>query len=71
MDKYVSDGKIKNEYITIGSYFQNGGETFTHKELLYKILNDLGLDEKDGSELIKECVNQGFIIDCGNNCYTR
>ena len=32
MDKYVSDGKIKNEYITIGSYFQNGGETFTHKE---------------------------------------
>lgn len=59
------------DYIAIGEYFTNGGETYTLTELLSKIKNDLGYDQETGGILIGNCVSQGWIIDCGDGNYTR
>lgn len=62
---------LKNEFLLVGDYFKNGGEIYTLAELLLRIESDLGYNESDGNELIKKCVERGFIIDCGNNTFTR
>lgn len=62
---------LKREFLIIGDYFKDGGETYTTNDLLFKIENDLGYDEDEGKYLIERCVEQGYIIDCGNSVYTR
>jgi hypothetical protein len=62
---------LRKEFLTIGNYFNNGGETYTLGELLIKIKNDLGYGQTTGEILIKKCVGRGFIIDCGSDTYTR
>lgn len=62
----------KQEYLTVGSYFLNGAEIYTEKELSRKLADDLGIiDPKEVGIIIQKCLDRGFIIDCGNNCYTR
>lgn len=62
---------LKKEFLTVGEYFHDGGEIYTLEELLMKIENDSGYSAYDGKELIEKCIERGFIIDCGNNSYTR
>lgn len=62
---------LKKEFLTVGDYFNEGGETYTKDELLISIENDLGLDKPDGEILINKCVERGFIYDCGGEIYTR
>ncbi len=62
----------KKEYLTIGSYFSDGGETYTHEELTYKLTNDLGIiNQKEINIIIEKCINRGFMIRCTNDAYTR
>lgn len=61
----------KNEYDTVGSYFPDGGETYTGEELSCKLMNDLGVDQEEIGVIIEKCLNRGFIHQCGNNCYVR
>lgn len=62
----------EKEYLTIGSYFPDGGEVYSYEELSYKLLSDLGIDSKEEiAAIINKCVCRGFIYQCGNNCYTR
>lgn len=55
---------------TVGNYFPNGGETYTKKELLEMIKNDLDFDEHKSIKLIERCTELGFILE-SNNTYTR
>lgn len=58
-------------YDTIGSYFPDGGETYTSEELSYKLMNDLGVSQEEVDIIIDKCLHHGFINQCGNNCYVR
>lgn len=75
LTKHQNQGKefpfTKKELLTVGDYFAEGGETYTYDELQCRIENDLGLSRPDASLLIKKCVEQGFITDCGGKRYTR
>lgn len=62
---------LKKEFLAIGDYFQNGGETYSRNELITKIENDFGYSEKDIIELLTKCEDRGFLISAGNNSYTR
>ena len=62
---------LKKEFLTVGNYFNNGGEIYKRDELLRKIETDLGLDSFDGELLIDNCVKRGFIIEIDNDIYTR
>lgn len=62
---------MKKEFLTIGGYFDNGGETYTLEELLVKLESDLGCNQDDAKILIEKCVDRGFITDCGNGRYVR
>ncbi len=62
---------LEKEFLIVGDCFNEGGETYTYDELSRKIEDDLGLGLSDARFLIKKCVERGFIIDCGNERYTR
>ena len=62
---------LKNEYLIIGDYFPNGGETYSREDLLCRIKNDLQCTNDDAQYLIEKCIERSFITDCGNDCYTR
>lgn len=62
---------LKREFLTIGSYFPDGGEAYTREELLELLQNDLGLDKETGGRLIDRCKCLGFISKTDNNAYTR
>lgn len=62
---------LKKEFLTMGGYFNNGGETYTLEELLFKLESDLGCNQDDAKILIEKCVDRGFITDCGNDIYER
>ena len=57
--------------ITVGDYFQDGGEVYSKMELISKIENDLGLSEEDCNKLIRQCEEAGFITHIGGNIFTR
>lgn len=61
------------EYLkAIDSYFSEGGKAYTHEELSNKLMNDVGVfTQKEIDMIIEDCLNKGFICDCGNNCYVR
>lgn len=62
----------KEQYLVVGSYFSEGGETYTYEELAYKLTNDLGIiNQKEIDKIIKKCLNRGFMHHCGNNVYMR
>lgn len=62
---------LNKEFITIGDYFKDGGETYTLEELLLMLERDLGYSAEDGKILVRECVEQGYIVACGSGVYTR
>lgn len=62
---------IKKEYDTMGSYFNDGGETYTREELENKLYSDLGIDKRESNKIINKCVTEGWIIDCGNDVFVR
>lgn len=55
----------------VGSYFQDGGETYAEKELLEMIKNDLDFDESKGKRLLERCSDLGFIVESVSGLYTR
>lgn len=57
---------LKNEFLTIGDYFQNGGESYSRSELITKIENDLGYSKEESDELINKCEERGFLTSVGN-----
>lgn len=62
----------QKEYLTIGSYFSDGGEVYTYEELSDKLAVDLGIiSKKEITAIINKCVYHGFMYQCGNNCYSR
>ena len=63
--------RSNKDFLTVGSYFPNGGEIYSTGDLLVKIENDLGYDKKEAKALIEECVKQGFITNIGDGVYTR
>ena len=62
---------FSKEFLTIGEYFSNGGETYTQAELLLMLERDLGYSEEEGKILIDNSVKYGFIVECDNGVYTR
>ncbi len=58
-------------FLTVGDYFQDGGEVYSRMELISKIENDLGLAEEDCNKLIRQCEESGFIIHIGGDIFTR
>lgn len=62
---------LKNEFLAIGDYFQNGGEIYSKNELITKIENDFGYSENEINEFLTKCVDRGFLIPTGDNAYTR
>lgn len=62
---------FSKEFLTIGEYFSNGGETYTQAELLLMLERDLGYSEEEGKILIANSVKKGFIEECDNGVYTR
>lgn len=62
----------KSEFLTVGSYFLDGGEAYTYEELTFKLMNDLGIiDSKEIDTIIRKCLDHGFMHDCGNGYYIR
>lgn len=62
----------KKEYLTINSYFSDGGETYTYEDLFHKLENDLGAaGQREIDVIIEKCLNCGFMHKCGNDCYIR
>lgn len=59
------------ELSTIGSYFPDGGESYSLSDLLNMIENDLGYNETEGKKLISKCESLGIIYYMGENIYTR
>ena len=57
---------LKNEFLTVGDYFQNGGESYSRSELITKIENDLGYSKEESNELINKCEERGFLTSVGN-----
>lgn len=57
----------------IDTYFSDGGKAYTHEELSNKLMNDVGgvSTQKDIDMIIENCLDKGYIYDCGNNCYVR
>lgn len=62
---------LKREFLTIGSYFPDGSETYTKDELLEKLENDLGFDKETGINFVERCEELGFVSKTDNNSYTR
>lgn len=62
---------LKREFLTIGSYFPDGSETYTKDELLEKLENDLGFDKETGINFVERCEELGFVRKTDNNSYTR
>ncbi len=61
----------KKAFITVGDYFQSGGEFYTRDELITKIENDLGCSKQESIQLINKCEERGFITHIGGNIFTR
>ncbi len=59
-------------YSIIGSYFTNGGETYSIDELFFKLRNDTYITlDQDLMKIISESVNLGFIYEASDGIYTR
>lgn len=54
----------------LSNMFMDGGETYTREDVK-RIFEETGVDITDFDALLEECVENGWITDCGNNNYTR
>ena len=50
--------------------FPDGGETYTIEEVK-RLFEEEGLYPKNFEDALSKCVEEGWIIDCGNGNYTR
>ena len=50
--------------------FPNGGETYTRDDVR-RIFEEEGVDVSDFDSVLNRCIKDGWIIDCGDNNYTR
>lgn len=61
----------QKEALVLSEYFHDGGETYTREELILRLLVDTGLERHEAEELIDYAVTNNWILDVGNDCYTR
>lgn len=50
--------------------FPDGGETYTIEEVK-RLFEEEGVHEKNFEDALSKCIEEGWIIDCGNGDYTR
>ena len=50
--------------------FPDGGETYTIEEVK-RLFEEEGLHPKNFEDALSKCIEEGWIIDCGNGNYTR
>lgn len=50
--------------------FPDGGETYTIEEVK-RLFEEEGVCPKNFEDALSTCVEEGWIIDCGNGNYTR
>ena len=50
--------------------FPDGGETYTIEEVK-RLFEEEGLYPKNFEDALSKCIEEGWIIDCGNGNYTR
>ena len=55
----------------VGELFPNGGEVYSHNDLLNKIDESLGYNNSQAERLIKDCIKAGFLTQMDNQTYTR
>lgn len=55
----------------IGELFPDGGEVYSHNDLLKKIEEMLGYDKSQGVRLINDCLKVGFLTQMDEQTYTR
>lgn len=61
----------KKEYDVIGSYFIDGGEIYHKSQLLIELSENLGIEKNEAENVIQKSVKRGFLIDVGNDFFTR
>lgn len=57
--------------LMIGELFPDGGEVYSHNDLLKKIEELLGYDKSQGERLINDCLKTGFLTQMNEQTYTR
>lgn len=57
--------------LMIGELFPDGGEVYSHNDLLKKIEEMLGYDKSQGVRLINDCLKVGFLTQMDEQTYTR
>lgn len=57
--------------LMVGELFPNGGEVYSHNDLLNKIDESLGYNNSQAERLIKDCIKAGFLTQMDNQTYTR
>lgn len=60
-----------NRMLVIGNLFPNGGELYSHTELLRAIESNLGYSKRQSEKLINDCLKAGFLISTSDKMYTR
>ena len=50
--------------------FPDGGETYTIEEIK-RLFEEKGVYPKKLEDTLSQCIEKGWIIDCGNGNYTR
>lgn len=51
--------------------FPDGGEKYTRKDVIKYNFENEGVDIDCFDDILKHCVDEGWITDCGNGIYTR
>lgn len=62
---------LKQEFLTVSSYFRDGGETHSFDALASMIASDFGYSAEESELLINKCEERGFITAAGDGVYTR
>lgn len=57
-------------YSVMERMFPDGGETYTIEEVK-RLFEEEGVCPKNFEDALSTCVEEGWIIDCGNGNYTR
>ena len=57
-------------YSVMERMFPDGGETYTFEEIK-RLFEEEGLYQKNFEDALSKCIEEGWIIDCGNGNYTR
>ncbi len=60
----------KNISKALARMIPNGGETYTREDVK-RIFEEEGVDISDFDDVLNQCIKDGWIIDCGNDIFTR